>query len=503
VTDSDDLWRLTLQHSPIGMALASPQGRVLMANQALADMLGHPVPALLELDFRALTHPDDLDVDVELYRRTLAGEIESYRLTKRYLHADGHVVWGDLSVALVRDRRGEPLHFISQVLDVTERRESDARFREATEAAVRDRQTLEAIFETVGVGLLLIGPTGRYERMNRRQVKAMELPFPEGHPGSAAHPGEAYLPDGRTPMPAEQRASYRAMQGEEFDDVTFWVGRDPRERVAYAVSARQVRGPDGESRGAVLAYQDVTQLLRAVQAQDEFVSSVSHELRTPLASVLGYLELAVEHEALPSEVGPHLEIVQRNARRLQALLTDLLDVAQAREGALWLERRPVDLVGLTQEAVLATLPAADDAGITVELTVEVASVDDVVVEVDERRVRQVVDNLLSNAVKYTPGPGEVHVVVRRQGTAAEIAVADTGIGIPDDELEHVFDRFFRGASALDQHTPGTGIGLNIVRSIVEAHDGTISVASEPGRGSTFVVSLPTTADAADRPDPPG
>ena len=107
-SDSAELWRLTLEHSPIGMALVGLDGRLLMVNRALCEMLGYDADELTQRGFQELTHPDDLDADLELFDQALAGEIDSYRLRKRYLHADGHVVWGDLSVALVRGPDGEP-----------------------------------------------------------------------------------------------------------------------------------------------------------------------------------------------------------------------------------------------------------------------------------------------------------------------------------------------------------------------------------------------------------
>ena len=485
-SDSAELWRLTLQHSPIGMALVGLDGRLLMVNRALCDMLGYDVEGLSRRGFQELTHAEDLDGGLELFGQAVAGEIDSYRLRKRYLHAEGHVVWGDLSVALVRGQDGRPLHFISQILDVTEQRAHEERLEAASAEVERERQTLEAIFEAVSVGLLLIGSDGRYERMNRRHRETMSLPFPDGHDGEAGQLGHVYFPDGKTLMSKQDMPSYRAVQGEEFDDYTYWVGDDPRTRAAFSTSARQVRGPSGERLGAALAYQEVTDLMRAMQVQDEFVSSVSHELRTPLTSVLGYLEMLCEHDGLPPDVTAQLRVVQRNALRLQALLSDLLHVGQVGEDSLQLQRTRVDLAALVDEAVEATRPFAEKRG----MAVEVDAPDHLSALVDEQRIRQVLDNLLSNAVKYSGAGGSVTVVLRRGADAIELAVSDTGIGIAQDEVEHVFGRFFRGGEALEKHIPGTGLGLNIVSSIVAAHDGAVTLESEVGQGSTFRVTLP-------------
>ena len=485
-SDDDALWRLTLQHSPIGMTLVGLDGRLLMVNRALCEMLGYDAEALSQLGFQELTHAEDLDADLELFGQALAGEIDSYRLRKRYLHADGRVVWGDLSVALVRDPDGAPRHFVSQILDVTEQHAYEERLEAVNAEIEREHRTLEAIFEAVDVGLLLIGGDGHYQRMNRRHRETMSLPFPEGHDGEAGQLGHVYFPDGKTLMPKEDMPSYKATQGEEFDDYSYWVGEDPRTRKAFSTSARQVRGPDGERLGAALAYQEVTDLMRAMKVKDEFVSSVSHELRTPLTSMLGYLEILCEHDGLPPDVISQLLVVERNAIRLQTLLSDLLHVGQVGEGKLEVQRELIDLVGVLEQAVEAARPVAEKCG----MTVEVDGPERLCAIADDRRIRQVLDNLISNAIKYGGTGGSVSVVLREDDERIELAVTDTGMGIPPDEVEHVFGRFYRGGHALESHIAGTGLGLDIVSSIVAAHDGEVTVESEVGRGSTFRVTLP-------------
>jgi PAS domain S-box-containing protein len=496
-SESSALWRLTLEYSPVGMALVDIDGALLLVNRAMSEMLGYDVDALTRRGFQELTHPDDLDADLELFGEALDGRIDSYRLRKRYLHAAGHVVWGDLSVALVREPDGNPLYFISQILDVSEQQEYEQRLQAAYAAIERERTTLEAIFETVSVGLLLIDRDGRYERMNRRHEETMRLPFPEGHAGRAGQLGHVYRPDGKTLMTREEMPTYRAAQGEEFDDYTYWVGDDPTTRSAFSTSARQVRGPDGERLGAALAYQEITDLMRAMQVKDEFVSSVSHELRTPLTSVLGHLEMLAESDDLPPAVSARLAVVQRNAQRLGALVTDLLHVAQAGEAGLQLHRTEVDLVELVREAVEAARPDAERSGVRLGAVVP----DRLVGLVDAQRLRQVVDNLVSNAVKYSEAGGTATVRLRREPDAIELEIADTGIGIPPDELDQVFERFYRGHHPRARHVPGTGLGLEIVSSIVTALGGTIDVTSEVGRGSTFRVRLPAEGEAVAVPVP--
>jgi two-component system phosphate regulon sensor histidine kinase PhoR len=489
VSDTEQLWRLTVEHSPVGMTLVAPGGELLAANHALCEMLGRTEAELQALTFQEITHTEDLAADLALLEETLAGRRSSYRLRKRYLHADGRIVWGDLSVALLRAENGTPIHFISQILDVTAQHEYERRLAAAAEIIDHQRRMAEAVYDSVDVGLVLIDRTGHYESMNRRHHDFMALAYPGGHGGVAGQLGQVYAPDGVALLARDEMPTYRAMRGEEFDDLRVWVGDDPITRRALSVSARSVRDPAGELAGAALAYKDVTDYMRALDVKDEFVASVSHELRTPLTAVLGHLEMLVDRDDLPAEVAAQMRVVERNAVRLRHLVSDLLQVAQVRDGGLQVSRSATDLGGLVRDAVEAARPLAAAGGVAVRVEAERG----LVAMVDGRRLRQVIDNLLSNAIKYTDRGGSVTLGLRSTEAGVELLVADTGIGIDAAELERLFTRFFRGQQARERMAPGAGLGLNIARAIVEAHGGTIEVRSEPGVGSTFRVLLPYVA----------
>jgi signal transduction histidine kinase len=231
-------------------------------------------------------------------------------------------------------------------------------------------------------------------------------------------------------------------------------------------------------------------LLELDQLKDEFVATASHELRTPLTSLSGYLEMSLD----PAE-GPlsptrekHLRIVQRNADRLAALVDQLLFLARADSHPLELDRRPVDLGGILNEAAETAGPAAKAK----DITLVIADTDTELPEVpaDRPQVLRVVDNLVANAVKFTPDGGHVHLAARRHGNTAVLEVTDTGLGIPHAEQADLFNRFFRGTNAVEKAIPGSGLGLAISRVIAEAHGGTIDVESTAGAGSTFRLVLP-------------
>jgi signal transduction histidine kinase len=228
-----------------------------------------------------------------------------------------------------------------------------------------------------------------------------------------------------------------------------------------------------------------TRLRELDRLKDEFVSTISHELRTPLTSISGYVELA--REGADAETSRYLEVVERNAARLLALVNDLLFVARMQSGRLDLDLEHVDIAKLVAESVATAKPQALEAKVELRLSLNGS---DTAVRGDRRRLGQVVDNLVSNAIKFSPAAGTVALAVDRRNGRVLIAVEDHGIGIPEEERKHLFERFFRTQGALDRQIPGTGLGLYITKSIVEAHGGTVAAQSAVGEGTSFVVELP-------------
>jgi len=360
------------------------------------------------------------------------------------------------------------------------------RVRASLEVIEHQRRVSQAIFDTVDVGLLLLDRDGGYEGMNRRHAEFMRLAYPDGHSGRAGQQGAVYDVTGSRELAREEMPTYRASQGEEFEDVRMWIGRDPLTRRALSVSARRVENDAGQLAGASLAYKDVTDYMKALRVKDEFVASVSHELRTPLTSIVGYVNILLERDDLPPDVVAQLEVVERNTGRLHRLVADLLHTARSDEGQMPVVRTPTDLAAIVRECVAAVAPTAARNGVTVELE----GPESLVVLADEERMGQVVDNLVSNAVKYTLSGGRVHVRLGIEGNRAELCVTDTGIGIAPADRDRLFTRFFRSRQAQERSIQGVGLGLSITKSIVESHGGRIEVTSELDTGSVFRVRLP-------------
>jgi two-component system phosphate regulon sensor histidine kinase PhoR len=235
--------------------------------------------------------------------------------------------------------------------------------------------------------------------------------------------------------------------------------------------------------------ESVRRLEELDRAKDAFISTVSHELRTPLTSIVGYLELLAEGGMGPLEdgVSAGVSIIERNVGRLRDLVEDLLTLSAYDAAQVSLDLRPTDLAAVVAECHQALVPAIDAKRLELVL---VAEPDLPFAMVDRTQIERVVLNLLSNAGKFSHDGGVVTLGLRSEGTDVVLTVSDTGIGIPAEEQELLFTRFFRSSLAMADEIQGTGLGLTLVQTVVEWHDGTVEVDSVEAEGTTVTVRLP-------------
>jgi signal transduction histidine kinase len=346
--------------------------------------------------------------------------------------------------------------------------------------SIRRQRLLDAVLSTVNVGVWVVDQDGRDVLTNKALQTDAAL---SGLAPSAIQPW-LFEADRTTPVPPERFPTARAAAGETFTDALYWAGEgDAGEDMrAYSVTARTMSSTDGNHAGAVITFAEVTALIRALSAKDNFVATVSHELRTPLTSILGYLELVLDepgHEDIEDE----LKIVQRNATHLLGLVNDLIAVASER---VELNLQETDVAGLLAGAVASARTHASGSGVELVLDVE----EPLTARVDPGRIRQVFGNLVSNAIKFSPDGGRVIARAHRANSHVVCSIADSGIGMDGQEQEQAFTKFFRSARSRETAIPGAGLGLPISKTIVEGHGGSISLRSEPGKGTTVTVNLP-------------
>ena len=230
----------------------------------------------------------------------------------------------------------------------------------------------------------------------------------------------------------------------------------------------------------------IGRLEKAFQRQKQFTSDASHELRTPLAVIEAESTLALQKERPPSDYRQSLEIVSREARQMSSLIDKLLTLARSDAGKEQWNFTEVDLSKLTTNLSTDVEVLCQEKGLSFQL----GHTQDLVVKGDEARLRELFMNLLDNAIRYTPSPGTVSLSLRREGQMAVVAITDTGIGIPAEDIPSIFERFYRVDKSRSRAEGGSGLGLAICRHIAEAHGGKIEVESQVGAGSTFSVWFP-------------
>jgi two-component system, NtrC family, sensor histidine kinase KinB len=344
----------------------------------------------------------------------------------------------------------------------------------------RARQAAQATIDSFPDPVVVYDPAGRVEFANPAATRILGIHG--NHPGGPMHPA-------LDRMLETARRERRPVLTETFDDVvTFQYDGDDR---AYQPQIRPIFDNVGETLGHAVVLNDVTRYRLLDRLKSDWVATVSHELKTPLTSV----QLAV-HVLLEEVVGPltakQIELLleaRDNADRLFRLIQQLLALAKVEDPQEIFDKVPVDVAGLLQAARTQIESRADDRQIRLALEVEPELPR---VRVDPTRMAQVLNNLLDNAIAYTEPGGTVIVRAALQNGHVILTVADTGIGIPSEDLPHVFERFFRSSARASgrEDVPGTGLGLAIVREIVEAHDGSIRCESAVGQGTTMTISLP-------------
>ena len=258
-------------------------------------------------------------------------------------------------------------------------------------------------------------------------------------------------------------------------------------RITMMISA--VRGALRARQRQYQARDLLYQLEQADEQKDLFLATLSHELRTPLNSILGWIQILRTKKLKQDEAEHAIEVIERNAKGQAEMISDILFVSRIITGKLEIKHEPVDIGEVVSDAVEIIRPAADARSLN--LSVHFANYDPAPIEGDAERLQQVVLNLLTNALKFTPEGGEINVDIARSGSNVSVSVRDNGQGISPQFLPYVFERFRQGDSTTTRRIGGLGLGLAIVRHLVELHGGEVRVDSEgKGRGSTFTFTLP-------------
>ncbi|TXK10371.1 sensor histidine kinase [Microbacterium hatanonis] len=362
-------------------------------------------------------------------------------------------------------------------LTVTAARAANAASEAAVVDAERASAALRSFFEHVDAGLLYLDERGEAVLFNNAIVAYGEL---ARHAEGDNAGSRVYAADQVTPLSADDQPLARMARGESFADLLYWIGPRGGQR-ALVANGRPIERADGRAAGAILVVQDVTELLQSNRAREDALATLAHELRTPLTSIVGYSELLLADD-LTDAASARVEVISRNAEHLLSLSASFLDDLHG-EVPLTRERIPLARVVDDALAVMETVPGFVDR----ELLLDVAP--DLWVLADPRGIAEVLINLLGNAVKFSRAGGRISITSGEDDASVWLDVTNTGSHIDREDLERIFDRFYRGGNAQRGAVAGTGLGLAVSRPIVAAHGGTLT-AEDVDDGATFRLCLP-------------
>ena len=502
---ADERFSGLMESAPDAMVIVDPEGRIVLVNGQVErlfgygrdELLGRPVEILVPERYRR-AHPE--------YR---SGYFTDPRprpmgagLDLRALRKDGTEFPAEISLSPMHTKQG--VLVTAAIRDATERKKVEGKFRGLLEAA----PDAMVIVERSGRIVLVNSQTERLFGYRRDQLlgQPVEMLVPERF--RARHPEHrfAYFEEPRPrPMGSGLQLYGLRRDGSEFPVeislspleteegilVTSAI-RDVSERQAL-VREREARAEAEKLAGESARLYEAAQEARANaeaanRAKDDFLSVLSHELRTPLTPILAWTRQLIRGKVAPAGVPRALESIERNVKAQARLVEDLLDVSRIVSGKLHVDRRPIELPDVIQGAVDSIRPAADAKQLALELLVDPGAG---MVLGDPLRLQQVVSNLLSNAVKFTPAGGRIELRLASGGPHVELTVTDTGQGIAPEFMPDLFQRFRQADSSSRRVHGGLGIGLAIVRTLVELHGGSVEAASRgEGQGATFTVRLP-------------
>lgn len=484
---TEEHFRSIFDEAHIGMLMQDLDSRLIAVNRALCKMLGYTQYELMCLTFTDLTHPEDLESELFCIEQLRKKEIESFQSEKRYLTKNREIIWAKLTKMLLKDEEGQMHYILGMVEDITQQkkavealRQSETRYR----AIVEDQTELICRFQPDGTITFVNDAYCRYFNKPRESLighKFLPMMPPEDRKLitqnfsllSLEQPTNTYehrviLSEGEIRW---QQWSDRALFDENNNFIECQaVGRD----------ITQLKQAEADIRMALAKERELSEL------RSSFVSLVSHEFRTPLTTIQSSTELLEHYNDRLSQQKKqnHFTRIQNAVKRMTQLLEDVLTIGQAEAGQLKFNPEPIDLVGFCSDIVDSMqMIARREHKLNFLAPYKCANT-----QLDEKLLGHIITNLLSNAIKYSPDGGIVQFEIICSSSAAIFRIQDTGIGIPEEDLDKLFDSFGRASNV--GTIQGTGLGLAIVKKCVDLHGGDITVESELGVGTTFTVILP-------------
>lgn len=480
--------------SNTGMIMVDKNGRLIKVNRSFVKFIGYPKKQLMNFNFKDITYQEDIDLTVKHHNDLITGKKDSCTLEKRYIHKSGKILWGCSKASLVRNHRGEPEYVFSEIQDITKQKLTQLALKQTEEkfslmfnnandamllVSLKENLMLDRVIETNNVARRKFGYTKKdfaampfqllISAADRDKIQSVVKKLRVAK--TVVDEFNAVTKGGEI-IPFEFSARRFLLDGAK---VLLIVARDITSRVKADTALMQAN----------------QELVRVSQYKSEFLANMSHEFRTPLTAVL-----ALAKELLSKSIGPlnitqerYLQDIVDSGENLLHLINDLLDLSKIDSGKMELDLTEVQLGAIVDYVQHKLNPIARTKDIEIRVHIDGRNV----VIGDSRKMRQVISNLVDNAIKFSPHQSFINiklydVSVPDEGTVIEIS--DNGPGIPLDHRELIFDAFYQVSRGLNKLFRGTGLGLALVKKIVELHKGSVDIDSRPGAGTTFRIFVP-------------
>lgn len=521
---SEERFRAIVNQATAGIVQTDLAGRIEHANDRFCQFVAQTPEELRGVSLFSLTHLDDV-VDCRARFERMVKDGTPFDTDKRYVRADGAIVWTSNSMSVVRDRRGDAQHAIAIIIDISERKRGDERERFLAKvsgelAQLTDQPSmLQKVASSVvpGVGdwcaITLAASGDELARVANACDDTLRPALSRIDTGAPARVLATRQPELVTNVLTARDAQMQAL-GDAGLRSYLCVPIESRDKVlgtlefGTGLSGRRYEASDlvmasEAARRVAIALENAnlySTIRQSAKRKDEFLATLAHELRNPLAPLRNSLQILRTRKDDPDLATYAHGVMERQVAQLRRLVDDLLDVSRIDTGKIELRRERILLSAVIKnalEAVRSSIESRHD--LVVALPPE-----DVYLDVDPARMAQVITNLLDNADKYTPKGGHISLSATVHENEVRIVVADTGIGIEPGMLGNIFDMFVQGDNSFERPYGGLGVGLTLVKRLVEMHGGSVRVQSAgQGKGSSFTVTLPPVAKGSDLPPSKG
>lgn len=491
--EAEERYRALVEATATTVWHANAEGALTFVGDSWTNVSGQSVEDVLKWGWLEAIHPEDREPTVAIWGNALRNKT-LYSTEFRVKTKTGKYRWFAVSAVPVFDAGGNVREWVGSNIDITPKKHAEEARAESLKLLETERARLRYIFEQAPAFVAVLrGADHVFELTNPAYLQLI------GHRSVVGKTVREALPD-------VAGQGYFELLDRVYESGEPFIGNEMAVEFQYASSSlrekrfvnfvyQPIFDADRRASGIFIHGVDITEQVEARQQaedanrlKDEFLATLSHELRTPLNAILGWSQMLQTRNLGEAEAKKALSTIERNARSQNQLIDDILDVSRIITGKLRLDVQAVDLSNIITAAIDAARPAAEAKNIRLQMLLDPQAGP---ISGDPDRLQQIIWNLLSNAVKFTPKGGRVQVRLERVNSHVEIVVSDTGRGIEAEFLPHVFDRFRQSDGSMTRRHGGLGLGLAIVRQIVELHGGTVSATSDGAeRGATFTVHLP-------------